>query len=127
MRKAGYYRMAVLGIMLACAAAACSSYEYKGDIRDITDVGRPVIERERKLLEERVNGWARSMDRLQKDEKIRQPIEDNRTGSFAGDIDSGRAVLQMLDAKLAGGAPKASFTREEWGRAEAVYCRLLRE
>ena len=110
-------------VCLSCA----SGHNYQGDIRDITDVSRSVIERERRLLEDRVNGWARSLDALQRDEKVRQPIEDNRTSSYAGWIDSGRSVLSMFDAKLSGNPSTVSFTRQEWGRAESVYCRLVRE
>jgi len=116
----------VLGLA-ALVLAGCNAYEYKGDIRDITDVSRSVVERERKLLEERINGWARDMDRVQRNEKVGQPLEDNRTASYAGYIDCGYIVLRLFDARLAGGAPTVTFTREEWGRAESVYCRLQRE
>ena len=119
---------ALTGILAGLILAACTGGpEYKGDLRDITDVPRTVVEREQRLLEERVNGWARGLDSLQRDNKVRQPIEDNRTSNVAGWVDSGRWVLAMFEAKLAGGPATVSFTRKEWGAAEDVYCRLVRE
>ena len=105
--------------------AGCTAKEYKGDIRYITNVPRRIVEREIRLLKERINTWARQVSHSDLvNDTAKKPYHNDQGIALRMRISSGRSVLRMLADKLRYSGSKIDFTRKEWGRASRVYCTL---
>lgn len=115
----------VLFLSMAVLLMACATAEYKGDIRYITDVPRHIVEREVRLLTDRLNSWARQVDSSDLQQGTRsEPYHNDQGMAIRIKITAGKRVLTLLKDKLAASGPTIDFTRKEWGRAADAHCRL---
>lgn len=119
-----------LFLALILYATGCAPPLYKGDMSNITNVPRALVEREKQLLEKRMNSWARQIAQQRREahnpEKDSTPWSSDWEFKLRSQLQEAQWVDAMLERKLKTSGKIVDFTRQEWGRAEGVYCRLKR-
>ncbi len=95
------YSMLFFTPLFALLLVRCASPEYKGDMAYITNVPCRIIEREARLLKERINRWARQVDYSDRTEGTTEnPYKNDQGVAIRLRISSARRVLRMLRIKL---------------------------